>query len=117
MAISLAIFMILNVVIFTVKRSTGPTQNIQIQIQHANPNVGQDGKNKNIIGGKCFVLSTFVVILSISPFLLHPLKLDVLLSFEVSLLIFQTMPSSIFVFIFLWKNGLKGIVPLKEAFC
>ena len=117
MAILLGIFMILNVLIFTVKRSTGTTQNIHNQIQHANPNVGQDGKNKNIIDGKYFLLSTFIVILFICPFLLHPLQLDISLSFEVSLLMFQTVPSSIFVFFFLWKHGLKGIVLLKEVFC
>ena len=115
--ILLAIFVSLNIVIFTVKRSFGQTQVVHNQIQHANPNVGQDGKNKNIIDGKYFVSSTFIVILLATPFLLHPLQLDISIRFEVSLLIFQTVPSSIFMFIFLWKHGLKSISILKEAFC
>ena len=103
--------------IFNVKRSIGPAQNVYNQIQHANPNVGQDGKNKNIFDGKYFVVSVFIAVLLMSPFLLHPLEFDISISFEVSLLIFQTVPSSTFVLLFLWRHGLKGIVPMREAFC
>lgn len=112
------ICMTLNVVVIFLKRNQiRPSQNVQNQVQHANPNVGPDGKNVNMFNGKFLVFAAFLTFLGGSQFFAHVLEIDISIPLEMSFIFMQVGPSLSLVFIFLQKYGVKGLDPMKEVFC
>ena len=107
----------LNFMLLCLKRSkVGPSSNVQNHVQHANPNIGPDGRNKSIISGKNMLLAVAITSLVAIQFVAHILNIDISIRLEVSFLIFQGTPSLMLCYTFLNKHGIKGLDPLKEAF-
>ena len=107
----------LNIMILCLKSSkVGTSSNVQNPVQHANPNIGPDGKNKSIISGKNLLFAVAIVSFVAIQFVAHILKINISIRLEVSFLIFQITPSLMLCYTFLNKYGVKGLDPLKEAF-
>ena len=107
----------LNIMILCLKRSkVGPSSGGQNPVQHANPNIGPDGKNKSIISGKNLLYAVAIVSFVAIQFVAHILKINISIRLEVSFLIFQITPPLLLSFTFLNKYGVKGLDSLKEAF-
>ena len=80
----------LNIMILCLKRSkVGPSLEGQNPVQHANPNIGPDGKNKTIISGKNLLFAVAIISFVAIQFVAHILKINISIRLEVSFLIFQ----------------------------
>ena len=115
--VMLIIFASLNIMILCLKSSkVEPSPNGQNPVQHANPNIGPDGKNKTIISGKNLLFAVAIISFVAIQFVAHILKINISIRLEVSFLIFQITPSLMLCYTFLNKYGVKGLDSLKEAF-
>ena len=111
---------ILNIIILCLKRTQAEHSGLSTQEQNVyngnNPNIGPDGRNKNILNGKNLLFTLAITTFLVIQFVAHVLRLNVSIRLEVSFLMLTITPSFLLSFTFLNKYGIKGFDPLKEAF-